>query len=83
MKNFSKCSILFIAFSLLLLNSRAQSIEVQLNTSQYSGGYNVSCYGSTNGSISTVVTGGIAPYTYVWSNGATTKNLTNIAFVRF
>ncbi|MCB0542351.1 MAG: gliding motility-associated C-terminal domain-containing protein [Saprospiraceae bacterium] len=31
-----------------------------------------------NGSISLTVSGGVAPYTYNWSNGATTPNLTNI-----
>jgi gliding motility-associated-like protein len=31
-----------------------------------------------NGSASVSVNGGVAPYTYAWSNGATTPNLTNI-----
>jgi|GEM_PF-464432 len=31
-----------------------------------------------NGSINASVTGGVAPYTYLWSNGATTEDLTNI-----
>jgi gliding motility-associated-like protein len=35
--------------------------------------------GAANGSITLNVTGGIAPYTYAWSNGATTANLSNIA----
>ncbi|NBO62259.1 MAG: hypothetical protein EBU82_15130, partial [Flavobacteriia bacterium] len=46
-------------------------------TSNYNG-QNVSCFGSTNGSASSTVTGGTAPYTYSWSNGASTPNLTNI-----
>jgi gliding motility-associated-like protein len=32
----------------------------------------------SNGSISLSVSGGVAPYTYSWSNGATTQNLANI-----
>ena len=36
------------------------------------------CFGNTNGSIATTVTGGYAPYTYFWSNAATTANLTGI-----
>ncbi len=39
----------------------------------------VSCNGMANGSISTMVTGGTSPYTYLWSNGATTSNLGGLA----
>jgi hypothetical protein len=35
--------------------------------------------GASNGSIILSVSGGTAPYTYLWSNGATTKDITNIA----
>ncbi|MEO8150883.1 MAG: T9SS type A sorting domain-containing protein [Bacteroidia bacterium] len=34
---------------------------------------NVSCNGGNNGKIDLSVTGGVTPYTYSWSNGATTK----------
>ncbi len=39
---------------------------------------NVTCNGGTNGSITLTVSGGTSPYTYSWSNGATTKDLTNL-----
>ncbi len=35
--------------------------------------------GNSNGSVSVTVTGGSAPYTYSWSNGATTPGVTNLA----
>ncbi|MCS6929218.1 MAG: T9SS type A sorting domain-containing protein [Saprospiraceae bacterium] len=38
----------------------------------------VRCYGTSTGSISITASGGSPPYTYQWSNGATTQNLTNI-----
>ncbi|GAA5221925.1 hypothetical protein GCM10025777_25550 [Membranihabitans marinus] len=38
-----------------------------------------SCSGDSNGSISLAVTGGVAPYSYDWSNGASTKNVSNLA----
>lgn len=34
----------------------------------------VSCFGGTNGTITLTVSGGLNPYTYLWSNGSTTKN---------
>ena len=36
------------------------------------------CYGNANGAISITVSGGIAPYTYLWSNSATTQNLSGL-----
>ncbi|MFI5149507.1 MAG: gliding motility-associated C-terminal domain-containing protein [Bacteroidia bacterium] len=39
---------------------------------------NVTCNGACNGSATTVVSGGTAPYTYSWSNGATASNITNL-----
>jgi gliding motility-associated-like protein len=37
------------------------------------------CRGVNNGSISISVTGGIPPYTYLWSTGATTASITNLS----
>ena len=39
---------------------------------------NVACNGDKSGQINTVVAGGNSPYTYKWSNGATTANLVNL-----
>jgi hypothetical protein len=39
---------------------------------------NVNCYGGTNGTATLTVSGGTTPYTYNWSNGATTQNLTGL-----
>ena len=39
---------------------------------------NPNCPGSTDGSIDVTIVGGTPPYSYMWSNGATTKNLTGI-----
>jgi large repetitive protein len=36
------------------------------------------CNNPNSGAISLVVSGGSQPYSYAWSNGATTKNLSNI-----
>ena len=38
----------------------------------------VSCLGGATGAISSSITGGTAPYTYLWNNNATSSGLTNI-----
>jgi gliding motility-associated-like protein len=38
----------------------------------------VSCNGSSNGSINLSVTGGTTPYTFSWSNGSTTQNISGL-----
>ena len=39
----------------------------------------ITCFGLTNGAIDLSVAGGSSSYTYSWSNGATTQDLTGLA----
>ena len=39
---------------------------------------NVACFGNATGSIDLSVTGGTAGYTYSWSNGATSQDISNL-----
>ena len=41
---------------------------------------NVNCFGNVSGSINISVFGGVAPYTFLWSNGDTSQNLYNLSF---
>ena len=63
----------------ITINEPAQ-IEAAFTLSQYNNGNNVSCVDCFNGSISTSVNGGTAPYTYLWNdeNQSTTANLSNL-----
>jgi gliding motility-associated-like protein len=40
---------------------------------------NISCYNGDNGSIDLTIEGGIAPYSYAWSNGETTQDVVGLA----
>ncbi len=52
--------------------TQPSALSVTLSTTD------VLCNGSSNGSINSVITGGTANYSSVWSNGSATQNLTNI-----
>ena len=62
----------------LALAVEAPLMQVKLVPKTYNGGYHLTCNGGNDGFIETVVTDGIAPYTYVWNNGSTSQNLENV-----
>ncbi|MEO0726318.1 MAG: gliding motility-associated C-terminal domain-containing protein [Bacteroidota bacterium] len=54
------------------------ALQVSLTTSSY-GLYGVSCAAALDGSISSTVIGGTAPYSYAWSTGGTSASVENLA----
>lgn len=70
-------------------NGCADSLEIQIQqpveidasiqiVSDFNG-FPVSCYNSTDGSASVIVSGGNSPYSLLWSNAETTQTISNLA----
>lgn len=47
-------------------------------TSDFNG-YDVSCFASSDGTVDATTTGGSLPYSYAWSNGDTSEDISNLA----
>ena len=64
-------------------NNCSASVSIQVNEPSALSisltGTNVSCNGLNNGSITSNVSGGTSPYSYLWSNSAFTSSVTNLA----
>ncbi|MCF8464951.1 MAG: choice-of-anchor L domain-containing protein [Flavobacteriales bacterium] len=54
-----------------------EPLSVQSFPNTYNG-FNVSCFGSSDGVINVEVSQGNAPYTYQWSNGETTQDIDSL-----
>jgi hypothetical protein len=64
--------LMFIAICITAVTSATPlSVSISINN-------NVSCSGGSNGSMSAIASGGTCPYTYSWSNSATTSNISGL-----
>ncbi len=69
--------------TLVTLTQPNISIDATLSVSLYPSGTNVSCFGSTDGSIDATINGGIGPFTFLWrgpdSTEFSTEDITGLA----
>jgi gliding motility-associated-like protein len=54
-------------------------LNISISSPEHNNGYNVSTYLGNDGSIDLGVSGGVSPYTYVWSNAAVTEDLSSLS----
>ncbi|HEY9117635.1 MAG TPA: PKD domain-containing protein, partial [Roseivirga sp.] len=59
--------------------SRSYTITEPLPLSINYSAEDVTCFGADDGQINVTVSGGTLPYTYAWSNGATSKDLSGLS----
>ena len=58
--------------------TRTQVINGPNNVTSAIVGTNVTCFGDSDGAVDLTITGGVGPFTYQWSNGVTTQDLSSL-----
>lgn len=74
---FTAKRMLFVLF-IIITGTKLFGQQIILTPKTFLSGANISCHGTANGFIDATIVGGTTPYTYHWSNGATTEDLANI-----
>jgi len=59
-----------------MLNANAV-LAANISATDYAG-FEISCFGLSDGNVDVEITGGTGPYSYSWSSGQTTEDLTNV-----
>jgi gliding motility-associated-like protein len=61
-----------------IIDDLINSIAIDLYSSEYNGGHNISQNNGSDGSIDMTILGGTSPYNVLWSNGLTDEDLYNL-----
>ncbi|MBL0341688.1 MAG: SprB repeat-containing protein [Bacteroidetes bacterium] len=69
--------LIMLVALLIFFQIEGFSQTLTLTPSNFNG-YNISCFGSATGSVNLTISGGTPPYTFEWSNAATTEDLINL-----
>lgn len=68
---------LVVLTTFIRLESNAQQLTLSLTPSNYNG-YNINCFGNSDGSIDLSISGGIPPYQILWSTADTIEDIANL-----
>ena len=66
----------------IFVDQPSDSLRLSLSTQDFNG-YNIACYGDTNGIISAITTGGHGLLSFSWSNGDTSSTANNLSVGSF
>ncbi len=58
--------------------SLVNDLETTISSPVFAGGFNIRCFEGSDGSVDLGVSGGTEPYSYTWSNGAATEDLSDV-----
>jgi gliding motility-associated-like protein len=64
--------------TIVYINEPAQ-LNAYASATVFSNGYNVSGFGNNDGSVNLTAAGGTQPYSYAWSNGASSEDLNGVS----
>lgn len=53
-------------------------LEEAISSPTFIGGNNISCFGASDGAVNLLINGGSPNYSYTWSNGAVTQNISGL-----
>ncbi len=65
--------------SLTIVIQQSSTLDATIQTLTDYNGYTISCNNSADGSLSTTVSGGNAPYSFLWSTNETVQTISNLS----